>query len=315
MVIMKALNLLRFNLVFVITFVLSLTGCASLSMQVFGDSENQQHPSTEVANVPFFPQEELQCGPAALATVLNFEGVTVQPNDLTGEVFTPGREGTLRTDLVAGARRFGFVPYPIQSFKDLHASLEMGKPVLVLLNLSLPIYPQWHYAVVYGFKDGNYLLRSGQTREEVISEYTFENLWERSDFWGLSLQAPAQAVPEFATAKKWLDAAIGLERVNGDDALQAYSSGLARWPEDKRFAFALGNSFYNKNQKQLAAKFLRRAVEIDPQFADGWNNLAQVELELGDTQMAIQAIDKAIEIGGPRLTLYKANERKIKAAL
>jgi tetratricopeptide (TPR) repeat protein len=246
---------------------------------------------------------------------LNFEGLEIQPDALSSEVFTPGREGTLKTDLIAGARRFGFIPYPVQSFDDLHSVLEEGKPVLVLVNLSLPIYPQWHYAVVYGYKEGHYLLRSGQTREEKISQYTFKNLWERSDYWGLVLQAPAQNVPDFATPKDWLNAAMGLERVNSDDALQAYSSGLAKWPENKQFAFALGNSFYNKNQKQLAAKFLSKAVELDPEFADAWNNLAQVQLELGQSEQALEAIDRAIEIGGPRLALYKQNEQKIKAQM
>jgi len=34
---------------------------------------------TELREVPFFPQEEFQCGPAALATVLAASGVKVTP--------------------------------------------------------------------------------------------------------------------------------------------------------------------------------------------------------------------------------------------
>ena len=45
-------------------------------------------PSTlELRDTPFFPQEEYQCGPAALATVLAASGVAVSPDDLTGKVY------------------------------------------------------------------------------------------------------------------------------------------------------------------------------------------------------------------------------------
>ncbi|MDX1669964.1 MAG: PA2778 family cysteine peptidase, partial [Limnobacter sp.] len=237
----------------------------------------------------------------------------ITPDVLTGEIFTPGREGTLQTDVLAGSRRFGFMPYPISSYKELHQSLQAEHPVLTLLNLSLPIYPRWHYAVVYGYEDGNYLLRSGQKKEEKFSEFTMDNLWQRSDYWGVVLLSPSQAPPSFATADKWLNTALGMERANANDALQAYSSGLTRWPEDARFAFALGNSFYGQDQKQLAKNFLERAVEIDPDFADAWNNLAQIRFELKDHAGAAQAIDRAIELGGKRLDFYKQTQQKIQA--
>ena len=38
------------------------------------------HEYVELKQVPFFPQTEYQCGPAALATVLNASGVKVTPD-------------------------------------------------------------------------------------------------------------------------------------------------------------------------------------------------------------------------------------------
>ena len=66
-----------------------------------------------VANVPFFAQEELQCGPAALAMTLNWSGIAVQPSDLTPEVFTPDLKGSLQSALIGATRRHGRVAYPI----------------------------------------------------------------------------------------------------------------------------------------------------------------------------------------------------------
>ena len=43
-------------------------------------------PGVELQDVPFFPQDEYQCGPAALATVLVNSGVTVVPDELTDKV-------------------------------------------------------------------------------------------------------------------------------------------------------------------------------------------------------------------------------------
>ena len=295
---------------------LNLIACGSL-MPIDNQAEQEPYEGQQnvaLTEVPFFPQEELQCGPAALATLLSDRGVAVTPSDLTGEIFTPGREGTLQTDILAGSRRFGWLPYPVNTYKELHLSLQAGHPVLTLLNLSLPAYPQWHYAVVYGYRDGNYLLRSGQVKEETFSDYTMDKLWQRSQYWGVILLSPTQPPPGFATADKWLDTALGLERASTTDALDAYSMGLARWPEDARFAFALGNSHYGQGEKQLSEQFLKQAVEINPEFADAWNNLAQVKFELNDLKGAAQAIDRAIEIGGKRVDLYHQTRRKIESA-
>ena len=61
----------------------------------------------ELRDVPFFPQEAYQCGPAALATMLGQRGLALTPGQLKDEVFIPGREGSLQLEMVAAARARG----------------------------------------------------------------------------------------------------------------------------------------------------------------------------------------------------------------
>ena len=61
--------------------------------------------SVELAGVPFFPQDDYQCGPAALATVLAHSGVRVTPEALVPQVYLPARHGSLQVEMLAAARR------------------------------------------------------------------------------------------------------------------------------------------------------------------------------------------------------------------
>ena len=84
---------------------LSVAGCAALTpaqRQAFID---HGLPATAMVDTPFFPQEQHQCGPAALATVLVWSGVHTSPEALTDEVYLPGREGSLQIEMVAATRR------------------------------------------------------------------------------------------------------------------------------------------------------------------------------------------------------------------
>lgn len=110
-----------------------------------------------VDGVPFHPQDELQCGPAALAMVLNWSGIDVQPADLTPQVFTPGLKGSLQSALIGAARRHGRVAYPIVGSEALLAEIAAGHPVIVLVNLGFFWYPEM--ALCRGAR-----LRPGETR-------------------------------------------------------------------------------------------------------------------------------------------------------
>jgi len=117
--------------------------------------------STELREVPFFPQEAYQCGPASLATVLAASGVKVTPEDLLPQVYLPERKGSLQVEMLAAARRHGVVSYQLAPrFEDLLRELAAGNPVIVLQNLS--VGDGWHYAVAvgYDYDGGRLVLRS-----------------------------------------------------------------------------------------------------------------------------------------------------------
>ena len=79
--------------------------------------------------MPFHPQQEQYCGPAALATVLGWSGLPARQEALAREVFTPGREGTLGHDLIGAARRHGRLAVPVADLPSLLGELAAGHPV------------------------------------------------------------------------------------------------------------------------------------------------------------------------------------------
>jgi hypothetical protein len=89
---------------------IALSGCTASPPLVDGLPADAPR-SIELAATPFFPQEDFQCGPAALATVLVASGIAVTPEALAAEVFIPERRGSLAIELIGAARRHGRLPY------------------------------------------------------------------------------------------------------------------------------------------------------------------------------------------------------------
>ena len=88
---------------------LVLAGCASRGPQLPPVTVAGLPASVELDSTPFFPQQDYQCGPAALATVLVASGAQVSPDELVAEVYLPGRKGSLQAELIAAARARGRV--------------------------------------------------------------------------------------------------------------------------------------------------------------------------------------------------------------
>ncbi len=52
-----------------------------------------------IENVPYYAQEAYQCGPASLASVLNYWRVGVSPEDIAAEIYSESAKGTLVSSL------------------------------------------------------------------------------------------------------------------------------------------------------------------------------------------------------------------------
>ena len=291
-----------------------LAGCSLVPGSYFSQSSGRPTRAM-VENVPFFPQEEQQCGPAALAMVLTWSGVSVQPSDLISEVYTPGLKGSLQNSVIGATRRHGRVAYPIDGIESLMSEIAAGEPVIVLVNLGFFWSPQWHYGVVIGYdqKEGKIILHSGFTAEEVLSFWAFNNIWKRSDYWGL-LVLPPDRVPEVAEENKWLAAVAGLEKAEQwQAAATGYTAALKRWEKSFIAWMGLGNSKYNLHDLDAAAIAFHQATQLRPESGIAYNNLANVLGEQGKLDKALKAAQRAVEIGGPFQDTFRQTLAEIKS--
>jgi hypothetical protein len=165
--------------------------------------------------------------------MLGWSGLPARQDVLAGEVFTPGREGTLGHDLIGAARRHGRLAVPVADLPSLLGELAAGHPVMVLQNLALDWYPQWHFAVAVGYdlSTNELALRSGEERRHLVDLDTFTRTWARADQWALMVLPPDQ-LPATSDQTAVLSAASGIERVGRfDEAALAYDAILRRWPD------------------------------------------------------------------------------------
>jgi hypothetical protein len=189
---------------FLLLLLTGLSGCASLVPQTMGLRESwpQGVPDrVELRDVPFFAQQEYQCGPAALATTLVHAGAAVTPEELVTRVYLPGREGSLQAEILAAPRRYGRLSYQIAPrFDDLLREVAAGNPVLVLQDTGVGPITNWHYAVVVGFDypAGELYLRSGEIRRLAIPFTVFEYTWRKSNYWAM-VTVPPERIPVTAT--------------------------------------------------------------------------------------------------------------------
>ena len=284
-------------------------GCAAPQLAALPSQLPASAPArSELAAVPFFPQEDFQCGPAALATALVYAGVATSPEALVPQVYLPAREGSLQVEMLAAARRHERVAYPLAPrLADLLQEVGSGAPVVVLQNLALGIAPLWHYAVVVGYDlpRGEIILRSGTTRRLVLSLATFERTWARGDYWAM-VTLPPERLPATAAEDRYVAAAAALERVAPEPARRAYHAALERWPGNLPARIGQGNAAYAQRDLAGAEAAYREATRRHPGAADAWNNLAQALHELRRRDEALAAAQRAVDIGGPRLELYRA---------
>ena len=289
-----------------------LSGCATPQLDSLQRSERQGLPErAEVPAVPFFAQDDLYCGPAAHAMTLAWSGLQVTDDQLAPLIYTPGREGTLQSDVITGARRYGRLAVPVRDLRSLLGEIAAGSPVLVLQNLALDWYPQWHYAVAIGYDlDASTLtLNSGTHEELVVPLATFERTWARGDYWALVI-TPPNRLPASASEASVIVAASGLERMGHfQDAVLAYEAIVRRWPDSHIGWMALGNARFAARDYGRAESAYRRASDLKPLAPESLNNLAVAVAKQGRRAEAIGLANRAIianrQGGGPHAALLR----------
>ncbi len=143
-----------------------------------------------LSGVPFFPQEEMGCGPAALASVLAFWGLPVSLEEITEEVYLDRMKGSLPLDLMLAAQRRGLKATAYAgSLEDLRIQLESRQPLIAFLNLRWRQFPQGHFVVVTGFDRSGpaVIVHSGLRPNEKIPADRFLQAWARTGFWTLRI--------------------------------------------------------------------------------------------------------------------------------
>lgn len=271
-----------------------------------------------VPDVPFFPQEDYQCGPAALATVLGASHVQVSPDDLVPLVYVPERQGSFQVEMVAAARSFGRLAYQLPpTLEDMFSEVSRGNPVLVMQNLGLAWYPQWHFAVLKGYdlEQGHVILNSALTENYELSLSTFERTWARADHWAVLVVEPG-AMPLSATPERYFNAVVALEGNNPAElSSRAYLSGLERWPDNSSLLMGYGNLLYSQDDVAGAEQHFRKTIDFHPDYAPAYNNLAQILLQRSELEQALTLAEKAVELGGDFSDNYVATRQRIQAAI
>jgi tetratricopeptide (TPR) repeat protein len=303
---------------FVILLV-ALTGCVSLpqSAAMRGDAVAGLPPRMQLDRVPFFAQDEYQCGPAALAMTFGAAGVDVRPEALAEQVYIPARQGSLQVDMLAGARRHGLLAYVLApELKDVLAEVAAGNAVIVLQNLGLfAFHPYWHYAVVIGYdlEKNEILLHSGTRARRAMPFGLFEFLWIDGERWAM-VALPPQRVPASAREAQYASAAAALEQTGRiTEAHLAYAALRERWPANLVGLMGLGNTAYALGRKTEAETAFRSATALHPQSAAAFNNLAQTLADQGKFDAALDAARTAVSLGGASLPVAQATLQQIQA--
>lgn len=286
-------------------FLAALSGCALLVPQTA--QLREAWPSglperVELGEVPFFPQRDYQCGPAALATTLAHFNVKITPEDLVEQVYLPARQGSLQIEMLATARRYGMVSYQLAPrFEDLLREVAAGIPVIVLQNYGVWPFTIWHYAVVagYDYPKGELVLRSGEKQRLSMPFMVLEYTWKKGDYWAM-VTVPPDRIPATATEPGYLAAIMAMERAgNARATTMAYATFLRRWPDNVTASIGLANAHHALGELKEAEAVLRQAAGRHPDSVAVLNNLAQTLSDQQRDDEALAVIERAVALGGP----------------
>jgi ABC-type bacteriocin/lantibiotic exporter with double-glycine peptidase domain len=171
------------------------SGCTAATLDVVrGDvAAGQGHLIT---TVPFIAQEAYQCGPAALAMVLQYWGAAADAEEIGRALYLPSARGVLNLELEFEARRRGFRTQAFEgTLERVKTELRQGRPLIVFQDLGRGPVSVPHFAVLLGYDDRAevVVLHSGTTAYRLLPYTEFLRTWAARRGWSLLITPPGAA--------------------------------------------------------------------------------------------------------------------------
>jgi ABC-type bacteriocin/lantibiotic exporter with double-glycine peptidase domain len=151
-----------------------------------------------LTRVPFFPQEDYQCGPSAIASVINYwygkenMGRSLPYEQAVAHTYSPSARGVLGLDLKLYARKLGFhAEERTGSMEELRGAIDRGTPAIILVDYGISLYQRNHFMVVVGYTGDSVVVNSGRREGERIPNGDLNKIWQKTGFWTLIIQPSA----------------------------------------------------------------------------------------------------------------------------
>lgn len=152
-------------------------------------------PVCKIDGVPRIKQLHNYCGPATMASVLQYNGEKITQEDVGKAVFDTVGNATNGADMLFYARNKGYAAYSWNSnIADVKRKLGAGAPVLVLQQNSTRD-SSGHYRVLTGYDDAKSKFYVVDPYYDDITELTYsqcERLWKPMGYWALVIVPTAK---------------------------------------------------------------------------------------------------------------------------
>lgn len=134
-----------------------------------------------ISDVPYRPQElRDDCGPAAVASLLAFEGRTVSVAEIARAVYDPRLGGSLLPDMENFIRQEGFGTRSGRGDLELlRQAIDAGRPVVIPVETGFWRLSRPHYLVVFGYDQRRFLAHAGVKEGVFIDADELLRRWEK----------------------------------------------------------------------------------------------------------------------------------------
>ena len=157
----------------------------------------------------------------------------------------------------------------------------------------------------------------------VAMQHVWPQAWNALGFVYFELNRPADSAKAFSNAAQqapknpryWGNLAAALSFQNKLSAtLDALENQRRALGSSTSFVewYNLGNGFFAMGDDENAKAAYRRAIQLNPNYADVWNNLGALEGGSGNTQAALNDYQRAAALGDP---VGRANYQRLQNAI